>query len=281
MHKRLEIAQSSNPRWLCNVSLAEAGGSVYVNAMLSHKAWSGPAVFRLFLGVFSTYCLGNVIVGLLYHFKASVSEQTRTMLGLIVSLVFLQAAAIVWIAFFLRENRMTWRDGFGFGRSGSWFAIGIGLLAGMLVLPIAQELMMLSDWAMTHVHLHPVAQQVVQEMQKPEAPTLQRALLGFLAVVGAPVTEEALFRGLMYPCIKQAGFPRLAFWATSIVFAASHVTLVTFVPLAFFSMVLILLYESTDNLLAPIAAHSMFNFANFLLLMFQEQLNSALPSPVH
>jgi membrane protease YdiL (CAAX protease family) len=47
--------------------------------------------------------------------------------------------------------------------------------------------------------------------------------------------------------------------------------MVTFVPLTFFAMVLILLYESTDNLLAPIAAHSMFNLANFLLLLFQEQ----------
>ncbi|MDB6056986.1 MAG: Abortive infection protein [Verrucomicrobiales bacterium] len=248
--------------------------------MLSHKAWSGHAVFRLFLGVFSTYCFGNLIVGLLYHFKIGLTEQTRGVLSLLVSLVFLQATAGLWIAVFLRENNMTWRDGFGFGRANSWFAIGIGLLAGMLVVPIAQGMMMLSEWGMNSLHLHPVAQQVVQEMQKPQMPGYQRSLLALLAIVGAPVVEEGLFRGLMYPTIKQAGYPRLALWVTSIIFAATHVTLVTFVPLAFFSVVLILLYEATDNLLAPIAAHSMFNFANFLLLMFQDQLNRALP-PMH
>ncbi len=236
-------------------------------------------MFRLFLGVFSTYCFGNIIVGLLYHFKLGISEQMRSVLGLIISLVFLQAAAVIWIAVFLRENRMTWKDGFGFGRRGSWFAIGIGLLTGMLVIPITGELMVLSDWVMSHLHLHPEAQRVVQELQKPEMPPFQRALLAVLAIVGAPVVEESLFRGLMYPTLKQAGFPRLAFWGTSIVFAAFHMSGVTFVPLAFFAMVLILLYESTDNLLAPIAAHSMFNLANFLLLLFQEQANRGLPLP--
>ncbi|MGZ4964026.1 MAG: CPBP family intramembrane glutamic endopeptidase [Limisphaerales bacterium] len=251
--------------------------------MLSHRPWSGHAVFRLFLGVFSTYCFGNIILGLLYHFKMGINEQMRGVLGMIISLVFLQAAAVIWIAFFLRENRMTWKDGFGFGRSGSWFAIGIGLLAGMLVLPITAELMLLSDWVMSHLHLHPVVQPVVQELQKPEMPLFQRGLLAMLAIVGAPIWEESVFRGLLYPTLKQAGFPRLAFWGSSILFGASHLTGVTFVPLAFFGMVLVLLYESTDNLLAPIAAHSMFNFANFLLLLFQEQANRGLPlpSPIH
>ena len=47
----------------------------------------------------------------------------------------------------------------------------------------------------------------------------------------APVAEELLFRGILYPAIKQAGFPRLALWGTSLLFAAMHMNLVTFVPL--------------------------------------------------
>jgi membrane protease YdiL (CAAX protease family) len=54
-------------------------------------------------------------------------------------------------------------------------------------------------------------------------------------------------------------------------------SMVTFIPLTVFAMVLILLYESTDNLLAPIAAHATFNFANFLLLLFQDVLNGNVP----
>jgi membrane protease YdiL (CAAX protease family) len=251
--------------------------------MLSHKPWNGQAVFRLFLGVFSTYCVGNIIASLLYQHKLGMSDDTRRVLSLIVSLLFLQVAAIVWITFFLRENAMTWKQGFGFGRKGSGFAIGIGILAGMLVLPIAQELILISESVMLHFKIQPVAQTVVQELQKPQVPGVERAFIALLAIIGAPIVEESLFRGLLYPTLKQNGFPRIAFWGTSIVFAAFHVSTVTFVPLVFFAVVLILLYEATDNLLAPIAAHSVFNFANFLLLVFQDQLNSALPpsSPVH
>src|SRR5436190_892367 len=141
--------------------------------MLSRKPWSGPEVFRLFLGVFSTYCFGNIIAGLLFHFKLGMNEDTRRMLGMIISLLFLQIAAVVWIGFFLRENNMTWKQGFGFGRKGSGFAIGIGILAGMLVLPIAQELIMVSEWVMLHFNVQPEAQAVVQELQKPHVPVPQ------------------------------------------------------------------------------------------------------------
>jgi membrane protease YdiL (CAAX protease family) len=245
--------------------------------MLSHKPWSGSEVFRLFLGVFATFCLGNVIAGALYHFKLGMSEDTRRMLGMIVSLLFLQAAAVIWVAYFLRESKMTWKQAFGFGRKGSGFAIGIGVLAGMLVLPITQELILVSEWIMLHLNVHPEAQAVVQELQKPHVPTAQRTFIALLAIVTAPVVEETLFRGLLYPTVKQAGFPRLAFLGTSILFAAFHMSMVTFIPLTVFAMVLILLYESTDNLLAPIAAHATFNFANFLLLLFQDVLNGNVP----
>lgn len=264
-------------------SLMMRAGLFRLAAMLSQKPWSGLAVGRLFLGVFSTYCFGNIVATLLYHFKSGMSEDVKRVLELIVSLIFLQGASIVWIAFFLREHGITWKGGFGIGRSNSWFAVGVGLLAGMFVLPIAQELIMGSEWVMLHFKVQPVSQMVVQELQKAEVPTAERVFIALLAVVGAPVVEESLFRGLMYPTLKQAGFPRLAFWGTSIVFAAFHMSVVTFVPLMFFAMILILLYEATDNLLAPIAAHSMFNLANFVLLLFQEQASRGLPStsPIH
>jgi len=38
----------------------------------------------------------------------------------------------------------------------------------------------------------------------------------------------------------------------------------TFVPLTFLGLILAWLYDSTDNLIAPIFAHSLFNLDNFL-----------------
>ncbi len=251
--------------------------------MLSHKPWSGEAVFRLLLGIFATWCFGNILAALVFHSKIVANEDTRRMVGIIASVLFLQLGAVIWIAFFLREHHLSWKQGFGVGRPNSALAIILGVLAGMLVLPIAQELIVMSEWVMLHLHMQPVAQTVVQELQKPEVPSTQRAFLAIIAIVGAPIVEEMLFRGLLYTSIKQIGFPRFAFIGTSMLFAAFHMSVVTFVPLMFFAMILILLYESTDNLLAPIAAHSVFNFANFLLLVFQDEASRGLPtpSPIH
>jgi membrane protease YdiL (CAAX protease family) len=79
-----------------------------------------------------------------------------------------------------------------------------------------------------------------------------------------------LFRGILYPAVKQFGYPRLALWSTSLLFAAIHMNAVTFVPLATLALILTALYEWTDNLLAPIAAHVLFNALNFAMLLMQQ-----------
>jgi membrane protease YdiL (CAAX protease family) len=52
--------------------------------------------------------------------------------------------------------------------------------------------------------------------------------------------------------------------------------MVTFVPLMVFALVLVYLYETFQNLLAPVVAHSLFNAANFLLLIFEDQIGRLL-----
>jgi hypothetical protein len=87
------------------------------------------------------------------------------------------------------------------------------------------------------------------------------------AVVLAPVAEEFVFRGMLYPFVKQLGYPRLAWLGVSALFALIHVNAATVVPLFALALALTWLYEKTDNLLAPITAHALFNAANFTLLL--------------
>jgi membrane protease YdiL (CAAX protease family) len=42
-----------------------------------------------------------------------------------------------------------------------------------------------------------------------------------------------------------------------------------FVPLLFMAVILTFLYETTENLLAPIVTHALFNATNFALLLRQ------------
>src|SRR4029077_4227488 len=125
--------------------------------------------------------------------------------------------------------------------------VGLGLQVGSAKL---------LEWAgaklaVFHLHVKPEPQQSIQTLEMATA-WWERLALGIVTVLLAPVAEEILFRGLLYPWIKQAGFPRLALWGTSFLFAAVHMNLMTFLPLLVLALALTLLYERTDNLLAPI-----------------------------
>ena len=99
----------------------------------------------------------------------------------------------------------------------------------------------------------------------------QKLVLGALAVLGAPVLEEMFFRGILYPTIKQLGFPRVALWGTSLLFAAIHLNAASFIPFALLALALALLYEKTNNLLAPIATHACFNSLNLIMLCLDQR----------
>ena len=97
-----------------------------------------------------------------------------------------------------------------------------------------------------------------------------RTLIFFvvMSVAVAPIAEEILFRGILYPAIKQIGHPLLAAIGTALLFALFHVNLLTFASLTVVALGLIALYEFTDNLLAPITAHAVFNASNLVMLIW-------------
>ena len=65
-------------------------------------------------------------------------------------------------------------------------------------------------------------------------------------------------------------------FGVSALFAAIHFDAVTLVPLFALALALTWLYEKTDCLLAPIAAHSLFNAVNLVALDFLPQINEFL-----
>jgi membrane protease YdiL (CAAX protease family) len=245
--------------------------------MLSEKPWNGEAVLRLFLGIISTVCLGLCLAGLVESAKSGWSDDQRLFVQMIATAIFFQIAALIWIGFFLRAAHTTWRQAFGWCAPGTFRAVALGILAGIAILPVAILLQESSSHLMELMRIKPEMQTVVQELQKPRVPWFETAFLGVLAVCIAPVAEEVMFRGILYPTVKQLGYPRLALWGTSLLFGLSHFSMVTLAPLTVFAAVLVFLYETTDNLLAPIVAHSLFNAMNFFILVFAHSLDRFLP----
>ena len=186
---------------------------------------------------------------------------------MIIAALSLQGAALALIPHFLKEQQMSWQEAFGL-RNNPRQAIMIGTILACLFLPLGMGLQWLSAQVMVHLphfQLKPQEQEAVQTLQM-AVTWFNRLVLGAVTIVLAPAAEEMLFRGILYPAIKRAGFPRLALWGTVLIFAAIHLNLVTFVPLAVLALALTWVYERTDNLWAPMTAHALFNGMNFIIL---------------
>jgi membrane protease YdiL (CAAX protease family) len=197
----------------------------------------------------------------------SASPAAPSVRQMIVAALSFQGAALALVNLFLRQHRTGWREGFGFANQ--WpQAIMLGIIVACFFLPLGWGLQWLSGKIIVllpRLHLKPEEQQAVQTLQM-ASDSLQRMALGVITIILAPLAEEVLFRGILYPWIKQLGFPRLALWGNALLFAAVHMNVLTFVPLLVLALALTLLYERTNNLLAPITAHALFNAMNFMIL---------------
>ena len=86
----------------------------------------------------------------------------------------------------------------------------------------------------------------------------------FAAVVFAPLCEEVLFRGLLFPAFKKRIGTGLAMVVTAFLFALVHWHLPTFPALFVLGLALAYVYERTGTLAAPITFHAIFNGWTFV-----------------
>lgn len=84
-------------------------------------------------------------------------------------------------------------------------------------------------------------------------------VLAAFAVIVAPVVEEIIFRGLLYPALRRIRGPRFALVVTSVLFGLIHWPPVVWAPLAVLGVFLGWLVDSTGSLLPCIVAHMAFN----------------------
>lgn len=257
--------------------VAGAYGCLGATLWLGRRGWRLENLLLRMVAMLACFYLGLALGALAQKIAGTPSPSVG--ITLVAALSF-QGGALALVALFLREHEISWSDAFGF-RNRWRRAAGHGLLVAAGFLPVGWAFQWLSSKGLDfladrlapifpHLDLRPEEQVVVQTLQMAGSWS-SRTALGIVTILFAPVAEETLFRGILYPAIKQAGFPRLALWGTSFLFAAVHTNLVTFIPLTLLACALALLYEYTDNLAAPITAHALFNAFNFVLLYVLQQ----------
>jgi membrane protease YdiL (CAAX protease family) len=237
--------------------------------MLSEKPWRAESVMLFCAAQFICLAAGLTLIGLLQKAGLAAFKSPDGFGAVLLVTLSFQGAAWLLIWIFLRQHQMNWRDAFGLRSKNLPRALLAALVVVIVILPVALLLENGSAGVLEKIGWPPEDQAAVRLLTNAQSPGLL-VYLGFFAVVLAPVAEEFIFRGMLYPFVKQLGWPRLALFGVSLLFAAIHLDAAIFVPLFVLALALTWLYEFTDNLLAPIAAHSLFNTANLVILLSQK-----------
>jgi len=243
--------------------------------VIIYRPWS-PEVFGRRLTALVGCAYGGLLLGAWVQRFSGVAAAEMSIGRMVAATLSFQGVGLILIGRFLREQQTGWGEAFGF--LNHWRrAVLVGVIGALIFLPIGWGLQQASALVMTHLPhlgLEPKEQLPVHALRVSMS-WGARLALGAAAVLLAPVAEEMMFRGILYTVIKEAGYPRLALWATSLLFASVHLNLATFVPLLVLALLLTALYERTNNLLAPVIAHLLFNALNFATLLLLQRYGGA------
>jgi membrane protease YdiL (CAAX protease family) len=229
--------------------------------VLTFKPWKVESLLQMLLGVFGGFALaGFLAAGLGYQPVAGRVDHAMLLVGA----VTFHGAGLLWLHWFLQDHQLDWLELLGLRSRG----VGRGFF-------ICTRLNgLIFEW-LVRQEIQPEMQSTVEALHSSVSPVWVIAF-GVVSIILAPVVEEIVFRGVLYPVLKQQfALPAVAWLVSVFVFGASHLNLQAFLPLSVLALMLTWLYEKTDNLLAPICAHAVFNAINFALTIHSGALSSA------
>ena len=231
--------------------------------MLARKDWNPERVVRMVTAILFAWMCSILIAGAVSGAMRSKGQSLSLLASLVVVGIAFHGFGLVAVAFLLRQERRTWTEAFGFDRQ--WrrsVTFGVGCL--LVVAPGIYLLHAGVVEILPRLGIQPDVQAPVRMLM--ESDWKDRIVIGFFAVVLAPVVEELLFRGIFFPMLRDLGFQRLAWWGTSLVFGFIHGNVAAFLPLCVLGAFFAWLYQRTGNLASSIAAHALFNVIPFVLV---------------
>ncbi len=140
----------------------------------------------------------------------------------------------------------------------------IAFIIGVSIVPVMLLLQMGCVYLLKQLNISIETQQSIQTLKSFDTPT-EIALFSIMPVLQAPLVEEILFRGILFPVMRFSAPRWLAYFIPALLFAVVHLSLLNLAPLFVLALFLAWQYEKTGNLLCPIMTHAGFNLCNILI----------------
>lgn len=227
-----------------------------LTAVISVRSWGTLQVVILLSTLFLLYFVAAFSGQFFY-------EEQIPFVRLMITLC-IYTILMVLIGFTNKRNGGNWTESLGMGFSNLrklLFAPAVYLAVIPFIILVSKGYhLLLEQLSSSELELQEVAQIVSGNLNWLEI------LYMLTAVFVAPVYEELMFRGVIFPyCVKRAGLIP-ATMAVSVLFAVMHFHLPSFVPLLMLSAVLCLAYRHTGSLWTSIGVHMIFNAISILAL---------------
>jgi membrane protease YdiL (CAAX protease family) len=224
---------------------------------VGHPPLLGYEVLTLF-GILLLLLSGVQIAGAVLVENGTVStDEDNVIFSFVTSSIF-YLAYLLSVHFFLKKRDNSVFTVFHLDLTSfknGWLVALIGLGAALIPVGLSGAF---AQWAFEKLGYSTELQDLMKLFLSIENPFLRLAI-GLIAVIGAPIVEETLFRGILYPTLKKRLGFGLALFLTSALFAAIHYHALTALPLTILAVCLTLVYEWRGNLASCILMHAFFN----------------------
>lgn len=273
-------ADSITTRWVCQIAgggILLAGGAAALALLWLAQRRRGagvpfPAAARLaslpFSGFHAAVTLGITLLFALASLHPMAENALPPDDRALVLGPLLYACSSVMVVMLCRAHTgCGLRQMFFSGPAGPAAAVAKGLLYGLAVIPPVALLSILVSAGLDAWGIAPQHQEVFNWLgDESRAPGTRLFMMG-AAVFLAPLSEEALFRGLLFPFLLRGRTVIAAAWVSSLYFALVHLHLASFLPLMALGMAFSAGYAATGSLLTPITMHALFNLASLIFYL--------------
>lgn len=145
-------------------------------------------------------------------------------------------------------------------------AVQTGIVLGLATLPPVLFSAWLAEWALRWLGIPPWRQAVFDTLADPGLGAVTQVFLVFVAFAVAPLAEEAVFRGIVFPAVLRNRSALGAMLLVNVLFALLHLHPPSFFPLLVVGICFSLGMAATGSVLTPILMHAIFN--GEMLLIF-------------